>query len=486
MVAVVEIVIILICVAIVAIAYKAKIKKRKDKDKVDEFVESVKVADLPMGKWFYIDEGFANSNNSTQVDTNGSGDLIASLALNVAVRGTLPEFIGVTCGKNGVDKRATVEAIKALAVNVPVLEGHRHYSSGDSELSRKIIEVTKKGKYDCVLGSPAGDLDHAFRNGAHHWNVTLYALLRGTWNAGTSQLMPAFQTSAMKKSANSVAGILKGRIFEIVAPNYYHLLYKNNLPMTFRDTQAFINRNRDLKAWDLAFTKAISKENATMNKHQGLTTGALRLADVLATAKMLGIEKEDTKYIFDKIQEGLDIFKQRITDGAVNTIEQSVPFKAGLEPEKESEGTRTQKTSGNVPFDINKVKWLHGSGVKNWSETSVLKSVSVTSNRLILRNSKGGIWPAVKAHGVLVDSNVWCFVEVGGIWYAATFEYLRPRQGEKFIGFNEIPSHTKANPIKGFKLKKGDTIHVMVSGLARSPQFKNVKERSNIVKVKLR
>jgi hypothetical protein len=144
-----------------------------------------------------------------------------------------------------------------------------------------------------------------------------------------------------------------------------------------------------------------------------------------------------------------------------------------------------QELSGHIPFDINKVKWLH-KNISKWPETSLLKNVSISANRISFSNSKGEFWPAVVAYGVMVNANLWCFVEIKGVWYGATFEHLRPDQQNKVIGFKGIPSHTKASPIKDFKLRSGDIIYTMTSGLARNPAHTNIQERSNIVAVTLK
>lgn len=148
-----------------------------------------------------------------------------------------------------------------------------------------------------------------------------------------------------------------------------------------------------------------------------------------------------------------------------------------------------QELSGHIPFDINKVKWLHGQGVKDWPVTSHLSGVRVTAGRTDLKHSKGGVWPKHvldvdrNDNDVVVDSSLWMFVEIKGTWYAATYDYLRPDQRFKMVGFVGMPAHTKQSPIKDFEFRKGDKGYVMVSGLARNPNHKNIKERSNLVPV---
>ena len=153
--------------------------------------------------------------------------------------------------------------------------------------------------------------------------------------------------------------------------------------------------------------------------------------------------------------------------------------------------TRQDVSGHDVPFDINKVKWLHTNASK-WKETAVLSKVSISENRTTFKHSKGGVWPPYNfgadsnGNDLLVDSNLWIFAEIKGAWYGATFEYLRPKQVRKEIGYRLIGGHTKQNPIASFPFHSGDKVYVMASGLARDSRYKTVKERSNIVPVVLK
>ena len=79
---------------------------------------------------------------------------------------------------------------------------------------------------------------------------------------------------------------------------------------------------------------------------------------------------------------------------------------------------------------------------------------------------------------------------VGGTWYAATYEWLRPGQTCKSIGVpNDYPNtaralgpHIKRSPLSSWVPKKGETVYFFVSTFARDGR-RNGNQRSNMVKV---
>ena len=134
-------------------------------------------------------------------------------------------------------------------------------------------------------------------------------------------------------------------------------------------------------------------------------------------------------------------------------------------------------------FPLENVTWLH-TDVSGWKQTGTLKSVSTTSNTIKLDYNKAKVWPAKKYNkdSPLVNANPWIFVKQDGIWYAATFEWLRPghtTKDKKTVAGN----HIKRDPLKNFKPKKGETYGFMVSGLARD-KTRNTEERTNVVMFK--
>ena len=133
-------------------------------------------------------------------------------------------------------------------------------------------------------------------------------------------------------------------------------------------------------------------------------------------------------------------------------------------------------TGGTWPSEITgSIKWLN-TDVSGWSQTASL-SASVSGSTINMPYDKARVWPTVDG----VNANCWAIVNIGGQWYAATFEYLRPGQTSKpkAVLDGSLGDHFKVSPLSGWHPSSGERFGVMVSGLARGG-LRNVKERSNI------
>jgi hypothetical protein len=105
---------------------------------------------------------------------------------------------------------------------------------------------------------------------------------------------------------------------------------------------------------------------------------------------------------------------------------------------------------------------------------------NVSRSTISMNYDKAKAWPAVDG----VNANPWVFVEVGGKWYAATFEWLRHGQTSKPVGVLDggKGDHIKRAPLSSWRPRSGERFGLMVSGLARGTS-RNVKERSSVVMV---
>jgi hypothetical protein len=130
-------------------------------------------------------------------------------------------------------------------------------------------------------------------------------------------------------------------------------------------------------------------------------------------------------------------------------------------------------------LDLSQVTWLHHN-VSSWSRTSTITGVSIGDPPICIEHTKSGAWPVVDA----IEGNPWVFARVGGKWYAATYEWLRPGQECKQISAGSIGPHTKKPPLENWQPKSGETIGLMVSTPARSGPDGPKHERSNVVLVK--
>jgi hypothetical protein len=133
-----------------------------------------------------------------------------------------------------------------------------------------------------------------------------------------------------------------------------------------------------------------------------------------------------------------------------------------------------------LPFSLGSVEWLH-TDVSGWRVTSQITDITIDRDTICIYHTKAGRWPE-RGGG---EGNPWVFGNVGGRWYAATYEWLRPGQTCKHIersGEWGIGPHTKAEPLESWAPKKGERVGLMVSAFARD-STRTVSERSNIVMV---
>lgn len=143
-----------------------------------------------------------------------------------------------------------------------------------------------------------------------------------------------------------------------------------------------------------------------------------------------------------------------------------------------------QPAPSDWPAEMADVTWLHAN-VRDWPATAKM-TASISSGQIHFPYDKANAWP-VATSGVEAgtNANVWAIVNVGGQWYAATWEWLRKGQTSKEVGClnGAKGDHFKVAPLNKWRPKSGEQFYLMVSGHARA-SGRNVQERSNPVKVK--
>ncbi len=141
----------------------------------------------------------------------------------------------------------------------------------------------------------------------------------------------------------------------------------------------------------------------------------------------------------------------------------------------------------STSFDLSQVKWLHHD-VSGWPVTTALDASVSKSGVVTLQYDKAKSWQAVDG----VNANPWVIAKwTDGKWYAATWEWLRQGQTSKDMGGKSWGDHIKVAPLSKWEPKSGETVYMLVSGLARSgtraegirADPRNVSERSAPVKV---
>ena len=138
-------------------------------------------------------------------------------------------------------------------------------------------------------------------------------------------------------------------------------------------------------------------------------------------------------------------------------------------------GQSADSASSIEKFALSKVRWLH-TNVSGWAQTAKLSYVKVQGNKIYIPYNKANVWKANKDG---VNGNPWIFVYKNGVWYGATWEWLRKGQTAKAKRAVQ-GDHIKKDPLRNFVPKSGEIYGFMISGLARTSE-RNVKERSNIV-----
>ena len=192
-----------------------------------------------------------------------------------------------------------------------------------------------------------------------------------------------------------------------------------------------------------------------------MKAGAMALA---AAALTMGCE---TSTLDDEGTLTLEQLQGLASTNAVVVADTETPT-AGDTP---STGTTTNSL---WPAEITgTVKFLN-TDVSNWPVTASLNA-SVGGGKVNLPYSKARVWPASDG----VNANPWVFVNLGGQWYAATWEYLRQGQTMKDMSGKSWGEHIKVAPLSSWEPRPGERFGLMVSGLVRGG-LSNVKERSNV------
>jgi hypothetical protein len=136
---------------------------------------------------------------------------------------------------------------------------------------------------------------------------------------------------------------------------------------------------------------------------------------------------------------------------------------------------------GSDDLDLGAVTWLH-TNISGWRVTSTVTNVTVSGSSICIRHTKAGAWPIVTVGGTPLEGNPWVIANIGGKWYAGTYEWLRPGQVCKGITAGNIGPHIKRSPMTSWRPRSGETVYFGVSTGARFGGGHG-DQRSNFVKV---
>lgn len=210
---------------------------------------------------------------------------------------------------------------------------------------------------------------------------------------------------------------------------------------------------------------------------RALAAARVAAADAAKLAEKQGSARAESAELEGKAAETGTVEGKKTPEPAI------APEAAGAGEDVPSLGTSDTKVGeeepGNdgFPADFAGVRWLH-TDVSSWEETARL-SVKVGGSQIDLDYDKASTWPTGQDVGLELVANPWIFVKRDGVWYAATWEWLRPGQCSKSRRA-VAGDHIKQSPLQDFQPRSGERYGFMVSGLARGGT-RNVMERSNLV-----
>lgn len=131
---------------------------------------------------------------------------------------------------------------------------------------------------------------------------------------------------------------------------------------------------------------------------------------------------------------------------------------------------------------VEDITWV-GLNVANWPIGATLTSIAITASQVCLDYTGKNTWPAVDptGDGVLSPGNPWVIANIGGTWYASTYEWLRVGQICKNVTGPEFQDYvTGTSPLDTWTPALGEIVGFMVSSLARNGPQSPVNQRTQI------
>ena len=260
-------------------------------------------------------------------------------------------------------------------------------------------------------------------------------------------------------------------------------------------------------ATDSQFLNIVAVIAEEMGKHAGINTPLTgprqtALSREQRTSAQLNVDLE---------KEARYYWRARGTNGSVDTFptaaapagsvvgefSQTVFFTVAADAETTLNGGgggggAVSSGTASDELDLSQVVWLH-TNVSSWPQTSTITSTTIGAPPICINHTKLGQWATgdFSGSGAIVDSNVWVFANIGGTWYAATWEWLRAGTTCKDFGASDFRTHVNgASPLSSWTPQSGETIGLMVSTPARlgpaGPGQRALKCRAQNVAVGLR
>ncbi|MFQ5744227.1 MAG: PKD domain-containing protein [Acidobacteriota bacterium] len=141
------------------------------------------------------------------------------------------------------------------------------------------------------------------------------------------------------------------------------------------------------------------------------------------------------------------------------------------------------KGGGIDELDPKSVIWLD-TNITKWSITSTITKVDISSSQICISHTKSGQWPVstTALEGASLEGNPWVIAKIGGQWYGATYEWLKPGQTCKGIAGKDFVDQINIPPMSSWTPKSGDQVGFVVTTIARLGK-RTSDERTQIVLV---
>ena len=249
-------------------------------------------------------------------------------------------------------------------------------------------------------------------------------------------------------------------------------------------------------ALDPNFQNMVSIMSEELGRHAGIHTpltgprqSALSRAEKTSAQVTADLQFDTTYYWRTRGTNGIvSRYPSVAAPGSiVGNFSQVISFKVASEAVVNaggggSGGTVSSGTEDDE-LDLSEVVWLHHN-FSDWPQTSTITSTTIGAPPICIDHTKVGQWPSgdFSGSGAIVDSNPWVFANIGGTWYAATWEWVRVGTTCKSLGASDFKTHVNgASPLNTWTPQSGEQIGLMISTPARFGPEGSVNERSNVV-----
>lgn len=158
-----------------------------------------------------------------------------------------------------------------------------------------------------------------------------------------------------------------------------------------------------------------------------------------------------------------------------------VKIEAGATPPPPPPTDPPPTGSGKDEISPASIEWRH-MNISNWRVSDTVTKVTVGGGAICIHHTGLGKWPAASN----VVGNPWVFAKIGGQWYGATWEWLRPGVACKSPdgGWVGLGLQTKTGPLNKWTPRSGEEVGFAVSSPARGTDMGLPHRRTNIVKIR--